>query len=253
MPDPKTALAERRVDQLPADAQHDAVNMLEVISRAAADPNTDVAKLERLMAMAERLEAKRASQIFDEAMGEAQKEMGPVRTDLANKQTNSRYASYAALDQVIRPIYTKHGFSISYDTGDAPGPETIRVLAYVAHRAGERRTYKIDMPADGKGAKGGDVMTKTHATGSGFTYGQRYLVKGIFNLVVSDSDDDGNAAGGNGAIDDDQLETLTRLMTDFDADIPKFCKYFKIKSVPELPASKYRQAVEMLNTKGKQK
>ena len=50
------------------------------------------------------------------------------------------------------------------------------------------------MPADGKGAKGGDVMTKTHATGSAMTYGQRYLVKMIFNIAVG-ADDDGRAAG----------------------------------------------------------
>lgn len=50
------------------------------------------------------------------------------------------------------------------------------------------------MPADGKGAKGGDVMTKTHAAGSAMSYGQRYLLKMIFNLAVGD-DDDGQKAG----------------------------------------------------------
>jgi hypothetical protein len=33
------------------------------------------------------------------------------------------------------------------------------------------------MPGDGKGAKGGDVMTKTHATGAALSYGQRYLAE----------------------------------------------------------------------------
>ncbi len=49
------------------------------------------------------------------------------------------------------------------------------------------------MPADGKGAKGGDVMTKTHATGAAASYGARYLLKGIFNIAVGDDDRDGNA------------------------------------------------------------
>jgi hypothetical protein len=51
------------------------------------------------------------------------------------------------------------------------------------------------MPVDGKGARGGDVMTKTHAMGSGISYGMRYLLRMIFNLAI-DQDDDGNAAGG---------------------------------------------------------
>ena len=51
------------------------------------------------------------------------------------------------------------------------------------------------MPADGKGAQGRDVMTRTHATGSAVSYGRRYLLLMIFNIAVGGEDDDGNAAG----------------------------------------------------------
>lgn len=68
----------------------------------------------------------------------------------------------------------------------------VRVLCYVAHAQGHSRTYHIDMPADGKGAKGGDVMTKTHAVGAGASYGMRYLLKMIFNVAVGEDDADGN-------------------------------------------------------------
>jgi hypothetical protein len=50
------------------------------------------------------------------------------------------------------------------------------------------------MPADGKGAKGGDVMTKTHATGAAMSYGARYLLKYIFNVAVGEDDNDGNGS-----------------------------------------------------------
>jgi hypothetical protein len=48
------------------------------------------------------------------------------------------------------------------------------------------------MPSDGKGAKGGDVMTKTHATGAAESYGMRYLLKMIFNIAIGEEDNDGN-------------------------------------------------------------
>jgi hypothetical protein len=64
----------------------------------------------------------------------------------------------------------------------------------LAHRDGFSRRYQIDMPIDTKGARGGDVMTRTHATGSAYTYGKRYLLIGMFNLAIDD-DDDGNVAG----------------------------------------------------------
>src|SRR5690606_38380777 len=136
-------------------------------------PQVDPARMHALLDVQERLLGKQAETDFNAAMNAAQSEIGRVAADASNPQTRSRYASYAALDRVLRPVYAKHGFSLSFDTGDAPTPETIRVLCYVSHRGGHTRTYKVDMPADGKGAKGGDVMTKTHAAGSAMTYGMR--------------------------------------------------------------------------------
>lgn len=154
----------------------------------------DLDKLERLIAMNDRIQAQAAEQEFNGAMARVQSEMRKVSTDAQNPQTRSRYASYAAIDKALRPIYGREGFSLSFDTADAPAPETIRVLCLVSHQAGHTRTYHIDMPADGKGAKGNDVMTKTHASGSAMTYGMRYLVKMIFNVAVGEADDDGNGA-----------------------------------------------------------
>jgi hypothetical protein len=166
--------------------------LLAVISRAAADPNTDVEKMERLMAMYERIEAKNAERAFNEAMNACQKAMRPISADAENPQTHSKYATFAKLDGALRPIYTQHGFSLSYDEGDSPKAEHVRVLCYVAHNGGFTRTYHRDMPADGKGARGNDVMTKTHAAGAAGSYGARYLLKGIFNVAVGEEDKDGN-------------------------------------------------------------
>jgi hypothetical protein len=166
-----------------------------MFERLARDPNASVENIERLMALWERSEARKAEALFNTAMSEAQAEMRPVAADATNPQTRSRYASYSALDHALRPIYTKHGFGVSFPgTADSPIPEHVRVLCKVTHKGGHVERYHLDMPADGKGAKGGDVMTKTHATGSALSYGQRYLLKGIFNVAVGEDDDDGNRA-----------------------------------------------------------
>lgn len=169
---------------------------LHMIDHFARDPSADIDKLERLLQAREREEARKASRSFSAALVQAQAEMGPVSKDTANQQTRSRYASYAALDRAVRPIYTKHGFGLSFTTSDAPGAEQVRIVCHVCHTEGHITDYHIDMPVDGKGARGGDVMTKTHAMGSGVSYGMRYLLKMIFNLAT-DGDDDGNAAGGH--------------------------------------------------------
>lgn len=94
----------------------------------------------------------------------------------------------------MRPIYTKHGFGLSFDTGEGAPDLYVRVVCYVTHTGGHARTYHADIPADGKGAKGGDVMTRTHAVGAAMSYGMRYLLKMIFNVAVGEDDDDGNSA-----------------------------------------------------------
>jgi ribosomal protein L37AE/L43A len=168
--------------------------MLALVERATRDQTVDVEKMEKLLAMAERLQAKRAESEYDQAMNAAQSEMQPVARDSDNPQTRSRYVSYGALDRAVRPIYTAHGFSLSFGTR-ATGPDRVTITCRVSHRAGHTERVEIEMPADGKGAKGGDVQTKTHATGSAVSYGMRYLLKMIFNIAVGEYDDDGNAAG----------------------------------------------------------
>lgn len=157
----------------------------------ALNNNAAIDVIERLAALQEKQLARDAEIDFNEAMTHVQEQIKRVAPDLENKQTSSRYASYAAIDRKVRPIYSQAGFSLSFDTADCPLQEHIRVVCYVALR-GHTRRYQIDMPADGKGAKGGDVMTKTHAAGAAMAYGMRYLLKGIFNIAVGEEDTDGN-------------------------------------------------------------
>jgi hypothetical protein len=169
--------------------------LIQAIADAARDPSVDIEKMERLWSMYERMEVRGAELAFNDAMSRAQAAMTRISADAVNPQTRSAYATYAQLDRALRPIYTEHGFALSFDTGEGAPEGHLRVLCYVS-RGAYTRTYRCDMPADGKGAKGGDVMTKTHASGSAMSYGQRYMLKLIFNVAVGEADDDGNGAGG---------------------------------------------------------
>lgn len=227
----------------------DTTSLLQVITRAASDASVDIDKMERLMQMHERLVARDAEQAFNTAMKLAQQEMRPIAADAENSQTRSKYATYAKLDAALRPIYTKHGFALSFDEGDSEKPEHIRVLCYVSHEAGHTRTYRKDMPADGKGAKGGDVMTKTHAAGAAASYGSRYLLKGIFNVAVGGDDRDGNAPPGSQdipTISDAQVKELLQLIERSKSTAEKFCQVAKIEAVPDLLAAHFDAAKTML-------
>ena len=249
-----TALIEHEPMQPPAPVAHvsNGAAILQIIDRAARDPKADIDKMERLYAMLDRELTRQAEHSFNEAMKAAQEEMRPISADASNTQTKSKYATYAKLDSALRPIYTKHGFSVSFDEADSPKPDHIRVLAYVAN-GGFTRTYRKDMPADGKGAKGGDVMTKTHAAGAAASYGMRYLLKGIFNVAVGEDDTDGNSAvKDTSPISEDQLKRLRDLIELSGADIQICCEKWKIDALPDLPATKFDEAYGSLERWHKQ-
>ena len=224
---------------------------MQLIESASKSPDVDVAKLEKMLDMQERILNRQAETDFNAAMSAAQSEMGRVSADAVNPQTRSKYASYAALDRALRPIYTAHGFAISFDTADSPHDECIRVLAYVSHRGGHTRTYHVDVPADGKGIKGNAAMTRTHAAGSAMSYGMRYLLKLIFNVAVGEDDDDGNSAA-IPRITEEQAANIRALLEEVGANEQAFLKYMQADKIESIQAAAYEMAVKALERKRKQ-
>lgn len=169
--------------------------LMAAVARAASDPTVDVNKMERMWAMLERAEDRRAGQEFAEAMARAQSEMPLVAKDRHNTQTNSDYATLDAINAAIVPIYTRHGLSMTFDTADSPLADHVRVVCRVKHRGGHTETYTHDNPLDMTGIGGKVNKTATHGRGSAITYARRYLTLLIFNLRTG-YDDDGNASAG---------------------------------------------------------
>lgn len=169
-------------------------SMLSVIERAAVDPTIDVAKMERLLVLAFQIRNSDAETAYHQAMNLAQGEMATISKDCYNPQTRSKYTSYAAIDSAIRPAFTKCGFAMSFGSKASPHADHVIVTCRVSHKDGHKEEHELDVPTDGKGLKGGDMMTRTHATGSALTYAKRYLAGLIWNLSYGETDDDGNAA-----------------------------------------------------------
>jgi hypothetical protein len=232
-----------------APQQGETAAVLSMIERAARDPSIDISKIEKLMEMRERIERQQAERAFNTAMKEAQSEMKTVGTNKANDQTRSRYATYDKLDMHLRPIYTRHGFSLSFDEQDSPKSDHIRIICYVAHEGGFTRTYRKDMPADGKGAKGGDVMTKTHASGAAASYGMRYLLKGIFNVAIGEEDRDGNAPREVATITPEQAGQLREIVDSLDGDTTAFCRHFRVETIGDLPAKRFDEAMKAVKSR----
>lgn len=229
---------------------------MDIIAMASRDPSVDVGKMRELLAMKREEDQLEAKLLYERAMTRLQDAVDVVVKDKVNKETRSKFASYQAIDAMIRPVYLDHGFNISFDTEETATPDTVLVVCDVSHKKGYTRRYRIPMPADGKGAKGGGVMSRTHATGSAVTYGKRYLLGMIFNIVVVD--DDGNAAGKTVVdtgeiINADQLEALMARIVEVGAPIADVCAKLGVERVQDCPVGLLDKIMAGLTAYGKLK
>lgn len=223
--------------------------LIAMIERVARDPSIDLDRLERLIEMRNRESALDAEGAFNESMGQIQLEITPIARDSYNPQTRSKYASYFAVDKAIRPIYGKHGFSVSFDEDVSPLPDHIRVLALVSKGRHTRKSH-YDLPIVTTGMKGNVMMTPTHAKAAAVSYAKRYLVGMIFNLSTGE-DDDGNGASMGELIGDQQLSQLEEMATEVGANMAAFCKLLKVESLEKLPARQFDSAIALLKSKRK--
>jgi hypothetical protein len=163
-------------------------NVIEKVAAVKTLTSEDVDKLQRMMTMQEELEKRQAATRYNEMMALAQGEMTRISKDSANPITRSRYASLEALDEAIRPIYSKYGFSVSFnDETPDDRPDWLRLIAYVSCGS-ETRKFTKWIPVTTTGLRGQNMMTPTHASIASVTYGRRALHKMIWNLAEEDTD-----------------------------------------------------------------
>jgi hypothetical protein len=224
--------------------QEAGASMMEMVLRAARDPDVDVSKMERLMQLAKDMRAEEAKTAYFSDLAEMQDALPSIqeRGEIKIGNGSQKYALWEDINKAIKPIMKRYGFAISFRTGIADGK--ITVTGVLSHRAGHSEETTIHLPSDTSGSK-----NAVQAVGSSTSYGKRYTASALLNLTSGGEDDDGRAAGNGGLVSDDQAERILELLTKDKADVQKFCQYMKIPSITELPASKYSHAIEVINTR----
>ncbi len=231
--------------------------ILAVIERIAANPEIDVERMSALLKMrADEEERQRRMDREDRdddarrewlaAFAEVQKEIGPIIRTNDNEHTRSKYADLADIERVVTPILTAHGFSTTSAPIPCDLPGHIRMRLTLGHSGGHEKVYEDDFPLDAAGSGGKVNKTAIQAKGSTQTYARRYLKASALDLAFTD-DRDGNAPEDTSAVNDDQLSRLREAIEAADADIEKFCLFFKIEALPDLPAREFDRAMGLVN------
>lgn len=169
-----------------------ALDMINVIERMLMNPDLDMDRVERMMALRERVEAKAAEVAFNEALAAMGPELPIVeeRGEIRNSagKVQSTYALWEDLNEAIKPVMARHGFALRFRTSIIDGKPA--VTGILSHAAGHSDETTIVLPIDGSGSK-----NSVQAIGSSTSYGQRYTAKLLLNLTSRGADDDGRGAG----------------------------------------------------------
>jgi hypothetical protein len=233
--------------------------LIEAMIKAAANPDVEVAKMKELVALKDQMEERAARIAFDENLALMQAELPQIdkkgriivrRKDLRTGERtgpveqSTGYAKWEHIDDIIRPILYKYGFSLSFRSGvNANG--LITVTAILA-RGGHREENTMTVQHDATGSK-----NPVQAVGSSTSYGKRYAAGLLLNIVTRGEDDDGASFKEHRNVTQKQLAELIALADEVKADKARFCALFKVDSFAEIPALRFEEAKTQLLRKKK--
>ena len=180
------------VPVIPSTGYSAASGLMAIIDAASRNPRVNVDKMERLLSMQMTIMAKQAEMAYGAAMGRLQNKLpritkkGRIKfTDKNGEQRDTPYARYEDIDLIIRPLMFSEGFIMDFDT--KWGADGATIYCTISHEGGHTKTSEMRLPLDTSGSK-----NSLQAMGSTISYGQRYLVKMMLNLIFEGEDADGS-------------------------------------------------------------
>lgn len=239
------AVAVQEAPQAPAVAS-EAGALISMIERAARDPSVDIDKMERLFLLQERMGAQRAKAAYLAALAAMQPELPVIdkRGEISRKAKDesgvkqaakpTKYAKWEDVVEVITPIISKHGFSLSFRIEQ---DARVKVTAVLGHRDGHSEATSMSLGIDDSGAK-----NNLQGWGSSVSYGKRYTAFALLNIVARGEDDDGKAAGDK-PVADNTLAHLNKLIADTGASVEWICNHYSVGELGDLTGPQIAEAI----------
>ncbi|MBL4940065.1 MAG: ERF family protein [Colwellia sp.] len=148
----------------------------------AITQNADIDKLEKLMALQERYDAKNAKSAYLLALSMFQSKCPVI---VAKKQGhNYKYAPLGDIVAQIKELLFHCGLSYRFEQSQEG--KSIKIRCITSHIEGHTESLTIEGEADTQGSK-----SSIQAIGSTITYLRRYSLLGALGIVTADEDSDG--------------------------------------------------------------
>jgi len=238
-PKPKRALA--LAGEIPVAAM-----LQKVIEGGITSEN--VAALESLVGLYDRMQAKDAERKFNEAFAKLQNELPAVDASkiVPNRDGSPRYkfAPFEDIMESVKPILVANGFSVSFNARFGDGRMTS--ICTLRHVGGFSQSNEFAVRIGG----GPPGATETQADGAAKTYAKRGALCDALNIVV-EHDDDARMIGQ--PIGKALAEDLEKRVEAAGADRDAFLKYAGASSFDQISDERWPVLDELLTRKEKTK
>lgn len=227
----------------PTDASPLASTMTMILA-AAKDPACDVGKLEKLLAMHERMETRQAEQHFIVAFNKLQLELSPIvaSSEISNRGKYERYED--VMEHIRRPLQS-NGFVVSFGMDYLESPLRVVVTCTLSHIAGHSRANSFTVRVSGK------ADSETQADCKAATTAKRNALLQALNIVIRQNaladEDDPRMDGA--FIDAATADELERRIALTNSDARSFLKLAGTDKFSTVTRAKYEVLDQLLARK----
>lgn len=235
--------------------------MLSLFERLIMDPSVPIDRLEKMMAMSDKMRMDRARDSFTLAMSQMQPNLPTIDqngcitiTDKDDKDKpadqrriiqSTKFAKWEDINETIRPVLGEFGFALTFKAireGDR-----VVITGILRHRDGHQEVTDLPLALDTTGSK-----NNVQAVGSTISYGKRYTAGMLLNITSRakpDADDDGNAACGPSYLDEEQVQTLRDKIELTKSNTKAFLDLAGAESLEKIHVDKYDMLTKKLEAK----
>jgi hypothetical protein len=235
-------------DLATSQSENGTTSLLNFVALAVKDKDIDVSKLDALLRMQREIVADEAKLKFNQAL--ARMTTGKLRVkkngrvDLGQGKGSYDFATWPDMDDVLRPLMEREGFTLSFNMETKDGGGAV-VSGTLLHIDGHSRTVTVPLALDA-----GAGRNNLQAMGSTLSYGKRYCAEMLFNIVREGADDDGKL-GGTEFITAAQAAEIEALLADGGPPRDPFLEWIGAVRVENIQAADYAKVVNSLLSRKK--
>ncbi len=206
---------------------------------------SNVAALDKLLAVYERLDDKRAEREFSSAFVALQNDL-PVIVASSIIPNRGRYERFEDVMRVVSPLLVKHGFSVSFSMDFKEN--RIVETCHLKHVGGHSQSNSFAVRAGGK------ADSDTQADCKAATTAKRNALLNCLNIVIRQDvmqNEDGDVSLDGSPISQDKIQYLREQVRETGSDEAKFLKLAGVDKYEDITSGTYGVLVRALAAKAK--